>query len=145
MRFGPDGLPVSGAWSQHFPISGCGNDTTINVTFNVLADGKIDTVVGVPGDSHADATLQKDAFKFVSIAVRARPVDCARLSVQTTKFEGGDLRYPPKMTFGSVHPSPPWWETWTVVGCGRRWDVPVDFIPDATGTQVYQPAHIVER
>ncbi|MDI4666965.1 hypothetical protein K9U40_21965 [Xanthobacter autotrophicus] len=40
----------------------------------------------------------------------------------------------------------PWWETWTVKACGRAFLVPLDFLPDATGTTITQrPSDIVER
>jgi hypothetical protein len=39
----------------------------------------------------------------------------------------------------------PWWETWTLVGCGRTIDVPMDFIPrDTGGAQIIQPGDAVE-
>jgi hypothetical protein len=139
-----DGKPTAGAWWQRFPVSGCGNDTVLNLYFAVSKDGKVATNIALPGTTRADLVLQHDALFYAGLGPRTRAKDCKSLMITNTKFE----------SYGSHdHPTPPpaegkfqpWWETWTVKGCGHTFSVPMDFAPDATGTQIKQrPSDIHE-
>jgi hypothetical protein len=39
----------------------------------------------------------------------------------------------------------PWWETWSMIGCGKTIDVPIDFLPEEKGTQIIQPGGATVR
>jgi len=145
VTFGADGFPNAGVWRQEFPISGCGNDTTLNFYFFATSDEKINTLVAAPGTTHANTVLQSDARKYATIAVLAAHKGCETLDIKSTRFEGYGLANPPTPDPGSGSHLRPWWETWTMVGCGQTYDVPIDFLPDATGVQVIQPRGIVQR
>jgi hypothetical protein len=123
--FGSDGYPTAGMWEQRFPVSGCGNDTTINFFFVGHPDGNVQSIVAAPGDTHADPVLQRDSFRYVLTAVHLVAPACTALHVRTTSFDGGD-----------AGARGPWRETWTVAACGPTYRVPVTFTPDATGTQI---------
>lgn len=144
VTFGADRFPNGGLWEHRLPMHGCGEDVTLNLFFQASADGKIETVIADPGSSIASPLLQADALKIALIALATKPEACQTVVVKSTKFEGYGLLYPPTVDPGEGHRRP-WWETWTLVGCGRVLEVPMDFMPDATGTQVTQPSHIVEH
>jgi hypothetical protein len=145
VTFATDGFPNAGQWVQTFPVSGCGNDTTFNIYFSATVDEKINTLIAAPGTTRADPILQNDAFRFATIGALLVAKDCKTFLVKNTKFEGFGA------TKLAVHdPGPgaqlrPWWETWTMVGCGRTFDVPLDFVPNAKGTQIVQPGGAIER
>jgi hypothetical protein len=145
MSFGADGLPDAGSWKQRFPVKGCGNDTVLNFYFSAGADEKINTVVGIPGDSRADLTLQRDAVLYANTWATMVAKGCKTFDVTNTKFEGFGLSKPLTPDPGAGDRYRPWWETWTLVGCGKTIDVPIDFVPDENGTQVIQPGGAVER
>jgi hypothetical protein len=132
-----NGVPSAGAWRESFPVSGCGNDTILNLYFFVGDDRKINTVIAEPGASHADIRLQNDAKKHADLAAAAFAKTCKSFDVKNTNFEGYGI---PKSS--TTDPGPkaslrPWWETWTMVGCGRIFDVPVGFVPEGAGTRIY--------
>jgi hypothetical protein len=140
IQFGSDGFPVDGIWRQSFPVTGCGNDTILNFYFFAMPEKKINTVVGVPGTSHADLTLQRDAVKFADLgATGALKSNCTEFNVRTTRFEAYGTANPPPPDPGPGTRLRPWWETWTMIGCGKIVDVPMGFVPDATGTRILQP------
>lgn len=125
VSFASDGYPISGLWKQSFPVSGCGNDATINFYFRGQPNEKILSIVAMPGETHADLTPQRDALKFAAIAVQAVVRDCNQLSVRDTKYAG--------LVKAS---GKAWQETWTFSACNRTTQVPLVFSPDATGTTV---------
>src|SRR4051812_40565958 len=57
VSFAASGYPNAGVWKQSFPVSGCGNDTILNIYFSAGADEKINTLFAAPGDSIADMRL----------------------------------------------------------------------------------------
>jgi hypothetical protein len=147
VSFAKSGRPNAGAWKQAFPVSGCGNDTVLHIYFTATADEKINAVVGLPGSTHADLALQRDGLAYAQTgAVGAKDVakDCNRFDVRNTRFESYGLADP-----ATPDPGPgnrrPWWETWTMIGCGQIVDVPIDFVPDATGTTIIQPRGAMKR
>ncbi len=132
VSFGSDGLPASGQWLLRLPVKGCGADTSINLLF--LAPGqrdKIDVVALVPGTTNASPLLQHDTMRYAFIGFGSRVKDCSSALVVDTRFERFGLAGPP-----TAEADQPWRETWTVKGCGRTVDVPIEFVPDATGTQI---------
>jgi hypothetical protein len=70
---------------------------------------------------------------------------CKSFDVTDTKFEGFGLSKPPAPDPGPDIHFRPWWETWTLIGCGITIDIPVEFVPDAKGTQVIRAGDVVER
>ena len=143
--FASDGHPVSGAWKQSFPVSGCGNATTINFFFAVQASGNIVTTLGVPGESHADAVLQKDAIRYAVIAANIKAATCADTHVLNTTFDGKDSKQPINNNASLEVGKTPWHETWTLSGCGEVVRVKINFIPDPNGTTIStQPIRAAE-
>ena len=140
VTFGIDGFPASGAWKESFPVSGCGNDTTINFYFVVGKGEKIDTLIALPGTTHGSLTLQRDASMYALMGGTLTTKGCKNLTITNTKFESYGLSHPVTPDPGPLSRLRPWWETWTMVGCGHKVEIPVDFVPDATGTQIDVPA-----
>jgi hypothetical protein len=146
ITFGEDGVPNSGAWKETFPVQGCGNDTVLNLYFSVANDGaKINGIAGFPGSTHADLILQKDALHHAEIGANSLAGNCAHFDVKNTRFEGHGLSEPATPDPGASARFRPWWETWTMVGCERTFDVMLDFMPDATGTTIAWPRQVQER
>jgi hypothetical protein len=145
VSFGADGSPNAGLWRQSFPVTGCGNDTILNIYFSAGADEKINTVVGVPGATRADLTLQRDALLYANVGANLVARGCKTFVVKNTRFEGFGVPKPPIPDPGPDTRLRPWWETWTMIGCGRTIDVPIDFVPDEKGTQIIQPGGAIER
>ncbi|MEP9350266.1 hypothetical protein [Xanthobacter sp. KR7-225] len=141
VAFDGRGMPVSGSWWVRYPVSGCGAERIVNILFVADREG-VRTLVTLPGTTRADVVLQRDAlmYAFVGAGTRA-PADCKDMLVTDTSFEGFGLAPGP----GRPPQAGPWRETWTVAACGRTFAVPMEFIPDATGTTINQrPAEIRE-
>ena len=132
--FNPDGFPGSGLWRESFPVSGCGNDTTVNFYFFAQAGQKISVLIGIPGSTIASPLLQGAGKKFTTIAVQRAAPACRSFTVINTRFEGFQ-----KAASGSAAASRPWRESWTLAGCGRRYTVPIEFAPNKGGAQVTLP------
>jgi hypothetical protein len=146
ITFGADGIPNAGAWLEHFPVKGCGNDTVLNLDFSIGSDGKIKTTIALPGTTHANLILQRDAVFYALLGPGLRVKDCKPFIIINTKFEGFGLRNPAVADPGAGAKFRPWWETWTVSGCKRSFDVPMNFTPDETGTRIDQKVDtITER
>jgi hypothetical protein len=143
VSFGQSGFPNAGLWKQSFPISGCGNDTVLNFYFSASADEKINTVIGIPGTTHADLTLGRDTLLYANMGAALIAKDCKSFVVKNTKFEGFGHAKAPIADPGPGKSPAPWWETWTMIGCDRTVDVPIEYAPDATGTQITQPGGAV--
>lgn len=122
VHVGADGQADAGSWKQSFPMRGCGNDTVINFYFTAEPKGRIVSMVGMPGDTHADPVLQGDAARDLIGAVRAQVPTCKEPHVRNTHFDG-------PQTAG-------WRETWTVSACGQMFTVPLNFTPGAGGTKI---------
>jgi hypothetical protein len=146
ITFGPDGVPTAGSWWERFPVKGCVNDTILNLNFFVGKDGKLQMMAGLPGTTHANLLLQHDAIPYATTGPGLRQTDCKQFIIINTRFEGFGLKNPATPDPGEGAKLRPWWETWTLAGCGHTFDVPMDFMPDATGTQIVQKAEtITER
>ncbi|MBP0582172.1 hypothetical protein J8I29_22785 [Labrys sp. LIt4] len=127
---GPQGSPVAGRWKQAFPVSGCGNDTVLNLYFSVGADGKPQAGAALPGTTLADPLLQRDALLYANLGATRAVADCKNFLVIDTRAPASGT--PP----GAGRLKAPWSETWTLSGCNRKVDVRMDFIPDSTGTTI---------
>jgi hypothetical protein len=146
VTFAEDGTLSSGAWKQEFPVSGCGNDTTLNIYFSVDPARQVRFLVGLPGATHADIVLQSDAIKYAQMGASVKAKDCQRFDVKNTQFNVYGLPDMQRPDPGPNDKFRPWSETWTLIGCGRTFDVPLNFSPDATGTQITQQSgKVVER
>jgi hypothetical protein len=88
----------------------------------------------LPGTTHAGPVLQRDAVGYAVQVVAAVPggndpnckigyvEDTEFVSQEDTAIQGGK--------------EPPWRELWTLVSCVQKMQVPMAFIPDATGTSI---------
>jgi hypothetical protein len=120
----------------------------LHIYFTATADEKINAIVGLPGSTHADLTLQRNGVRYARMgAMGAKNVgkDCNHFDVRNTKFESYGLADPATPDPGPGNRLRPWWETWTMIGCGQIIDVPIDFVPDATGTTIIQPSGAIKR
>lgn len=132
VSFGTDGMPVAGTWKESFPVTGCGNDTIINVFFTVTPDKKVHTLIGLVGTSMADPLLQKDAMQYAVLASGFKKNEtCNTLYVTDTKF----LKVTGPQQKNA--PAAPWDEMWTLTACTQKVQVMMHFIPDATGTTIH--------
>src|SRR5262249_32867356 len=125
---GASGVPNAGMWKESFPISGCGNDTTIHAYFSATKDEKINIAFATPGETRADLILQKDAITYAVLGANIAAKTCKRFNVKNTRFDGLD---------SANQKIRSWRETWTMVGCNRTFDVPLTFTPlDRGGTNI---------
>jgi hypothetical protein len=135
--FAQDGYPTSGEWKQRFPVTGCGNDTILNFYFTATAQEKVDTVMGVPGETRADLRLQRDARTYAVVGATLLAKSCKQFDIISSAFNGVEM--PVKNDPTAQHfTAPPWSENWTLQGCGRRFTVGLHFAPSATGTLIVQ-------
>lgn len=130
-----NGFPISGFWKQTLPVSGCGNDTTLNLFFRADKNQVVETLVGVPGETHADLALQPEARQIALTAASQTIMGCGRYDVIDTRFDGEDAG---AADAGVAAGKRPWLETWSMAGCDQVALVPLAFQPDATGTRVVQ-------
>ncbi len=136
VSFGPDGFPVAGSWKQSFPVSGCGADTTLNLFIEATAAGKLNTVVGMPGETQASPLLQHDAFPFARTSTLQLAPDCAAFRVANTRFDRFEAPLKPDRNPPIDPAARPWRETWTLAGCGKSYDVELSFVPQGPGTVI---------
>jgi hypothetical protein len=137
VTFAQDGYPTSGEWKQRFPVTGCGNDTILNFLFTATAQEKVDTVMGIPGETRADLILQRDARRYAVVGATLLAKSCQQFDIINSAFNGAEM--PVKIDPVAQHQlPPPWSEAWTLQGCARRFTVGLRFTPSATGTLVVQ-------
>ncbi len=129
-----DGIMVSGAWKQPIDQTGCGIKRTLNVLVWAQESKGVSVVPLLPGTTHADFVLQKDAvgFAFQSLATvpGGREADCDVGYVADTEIVASEDTVLP----GAKGPS--WRELWTLASCTQKMLVPMHFIPDTTGTSI---------
>jgi hypothetical protein len=135
ITFGADGNPATGSWKQQFPLEACGEKIVLNFYF-IARDGTINDTVGAPGDSHASLLLQHDTVMYAQMGAMRKMPDCKTLNIKNTRFEG--FGTPDVPDPGPNAKFRPWWETWTMIGCGQTVEVPIIYQPDATGTTIIQ-------
>ena len=119
--------PNTSAWKEAIPVTGCGADAVLNIYFQAAKGGKVKTIVGFPGTTHADLVLQGDAQTYAILGAGLVDKDCKSFIVKDTRFEAFGLADPPKSDPGPDDAMRPWWETWTVAGCDRTFEVQLDF------------------
>ncbi|HYM32899.1 MAG TPA: hypothetical protein VEU47_16480 [Candidatus Cybelea sp.] len=130
----PDGTPDEGFWGEAIEGKGCGTTKQFNLYTIAAANQPIKVIAAVPGNTHADILLQRDSLQYVFLAAGVAAKDCKQQVVTEATFgdyEGGPL---PNALAGPN--ARPWRETWTVWACGKLLDVPVHYLPDATGTGI---------
>jgi hypothetical protein len=128
------GQIVSGAWKQVVDQEGCGIKRVLNVLVWAQESNGLSVMPLLPGTTHADFVLQKDAVKFAVQALATVPggreANCQIGYVADTQFvEQEDTTLP-----GAKGPS--WRELWTLASCTQKILVPMHFIPDSTGTSI---------
>jgi hypothetical protein len=126
---------VSGAWKLSIDEEGCGAKRVLNVIVRAQSPNTLAVTPLLPGTTRADPVLQKDAVKIVVQAAATtsearEPNACQIGYIANTEFVDEESTRLP----GSKGPS--WREQWTLVSCTKRIEVPVHFIPDATGTSI---------
>ncbi len=132
--FDTAGNPTRGAWKMVGTLEGCGQSKVMNLRYWFGPEGRLMMSTTLPGTTHADPLLQKDALLHAQIAmVGLAPKDCKESAVIDTRF----LRY--GETIPNARPgfeTRAWEEEWTLKACGVVGAVAIQFIPDATGTTI---------
>jgi hypothetical protein len=121
MSFNADGGPKSGAWIVRIPVSGCGNDTTLNIHFSAQAGKNINYTVMLPGDTRADIPLQRDALMYASVGARRLTKDCEDIEIIDTKFDGFGLSKSPDPDAGAQDSKRPWRRHGRSPAAATRW------------------------
>ena len=128
-----EGKPYAGAWSERLESTGCGPVRSLNVLTVLRQDGTPQIVGLMPGDTHTDPMMQKNALQYAqAVAARAAPPSCKTLAFVDTKFDGFSGLPNPEVTDGRE--SRPWREIWTLSACGTLFDINLMFTPNARGT-----------
>jgi len=132
--FDSSGKIVSGAWRQSVAEQGCGASRILNVMLIVQGDGKLAVFPLLPGGTHADPLLQHDAVKYamqsLATALGGLEPNCTVMYVADTEFLAKEMQALPGAK------SPPWKELWTLQSRTQKMLVPMQFIPDPTGTTI---------
>lgn len=135
--FGANGQPSGGRWTETLTLNGCSQSGIFNVMTFVDRSGQIHTVGLLPGTTKADPLLQRDASEIAFSIVAGHGTAGCKLEVwriidtAVAGFSGA-----PAFDMQPGHNSRPWRENWTVLACNVQVIVPLDFIPDATGTKI---------
>jgi hypothetical protein len=119
-----------GAWKQSVREQGCGQDRILNVLVVVRGPKTLATAPLLPGTTHADPTLERDAARYAWIAAQPAMGDCKSGYIAETRYIGTSGVVP-----GSGARSV-WREMWHLVACGRNLNVPLLFTPDTSGTTI---------
>jgi hypothetical protein len=130
--FDAAGNPLSGAWKQVVDEQGCNASHLLNVFVRVKDGGGLAVSSLLPGTTHADPTVQKEALDKAVAAANSVPhsgdPDCRTGYVADTKFTA---EQDAKDATG-----PEWREVWTLISCSRQFLVPMSFRTDQKGTIV---------
>jgi hypothetical protein len=121
---GADGNLVNATWVEVVPGTACGQARRYRVLV-VIRSGKARVVSLLPGESIASPQLQNDArltLSGVVAGVLLKGQNCT-VDVLDTNLAGA----PPTAS------KQPWNEIWTVSACGKRLNVPIQFVPDTVG------------
>jgi hypothetical protein len=128
------GKIISGAWKQVVDQHGCDISRQLNVLVWAQEPKGLSVMPLLPGTTHADFALQKDAVRFAVQALAAVPggreANCQIGYVADTEFVA------PEDTTLPGAKGPSWRELWTLASCTQKMLVPMHFIPDATGTSI---------
>lgn len=132
--FDGSGRIVAGDWKQVVHEQGCGQTRVLNVLVVVQGPSSLATIPLLPGTTHAGPVVQKDAVKYAVQVVATVPgghdANCKIGYVEDTEFVSQES------TAVQGGKGPPWRELWTLVSCVQKMQVPMLFVPDATGTSV---------
>ena len=137
VKFGANGEPSGGGWRETRTVDGCSQSGIFNVMTFVDKSGQIHTVGLLPGSTGANPILQRDARQQAFAIVLGRaPAGCKPelWRIIDTAFVG--FSGAPAFDVQPGQNSRPWNENWTVLACDVQIIVPLDFIPDATGTKI---------
>jgi hypothetical protein len=132
----PDGKqnPVKGVWEVRYQAQRCGDSKFYNAVFIASGDGNTVPEVHAyyPGATSASPLLIKDALQSVvpaALAVNPNAKDCKDVDM----FDMNVTQEAHNVTEKGKALKGVWNETWTLYVCGSLVDVPITFIPDATG------------
>lgn len=139
VTFKDGAAPVSGEWVSRNAVKGCGNDTTLNIRFFFDDQGTLKSQNLLPGETIGNPKLQWDAMMYALMGAGSKVPDCKNSHVINTRFEAFGLKNPATSDPGDAARFRPWWETWIVAGCGRKFSVPLDFVPYEAGAHIIQP------
>jgi hypothetical protein len=122
--FDGSGNPTGGAWKQVVTETGCDDPHVLNVFVQVKSGGGIAAEPLLPGTTHVDPAAQKEALdKAIAVASEvphSGDPNCHNGYVADTKLveDKTDTR-------GSA--APEWKESWTLIACRRKFQVPMSF------------------
>jgi hypothetical protein len=131
--FASDGSLTGGVFKENIKIDGCATSGALNI-LTMFRPGA-PPLVGMllPGDTHADIALQRDALVSARGLVAGKaPAGCGALHVVDTHFDGYGEAANADVPAG--RDARQWHETWTFFNCGQQAAVHVTFTPDHTGT-----------
>lgn len=130
MKFNELAGPLSGELKIPVKEEGCGASHLLNVYIWVQRENSIAVTPMLPGTSHAEDVLQKQAYPYVLQAAGGPEPNCPTGYIDDTQYIGEQGK-PEKGAKAS-----PWKETWTLESCGWKAVVPVIFTPGARGITV---------
>ena len=138
------GKPLKGAWKEIVTSEGCGFHKVFNIMSVINTDGTVKHIGLLPGTSHADPFLERDALVQAQTAAFATlPKDCKQVMIVDTAFVAQEGAPAPK-TLPGRDPQP-WREEWTLKGCDVSAIVTLHFTPDATGTGIHAALNETRR
>ncbi len=123
IEFDKDGYPYKGVWAEKVPGTACGEPRRFRAMI-VVREGRLDTAHMLPGDSETSAQLESD----VRDPMLAAAEGFARDIKPSCVIDVLDTHL-----IDNPAPPNPWHEVWLVNICGHRLNIPITFIPDATG------------
>ena len=121
------GIIQRGVWKDIWTSQGCASDRTFNV-LTIVQNGNVNRVPLLPGSSHADLQLQRDAMSYAIAATGTHGSQCSNSTVIDTIYVG-----PENAALPAPNANQAWREDWSVTGCGTTSIVAVHFAPDAVG------------
>ena len=130
MAFDGSGGPVAGLLKYPVKEEGCGASRILNVFIVVQGPKQVAAIASLPGGTHADPVLQRDAIPNAVIwagSAVEKEDTCKARYVSDTEFLGYETPAP-----GAKASS--WRERWTIALCDKKVAALLTFTPDATGT-----------
>ncbi|HEV2673203.1 MAG TPA: hypothetical protein VGV37_01595 [Aliidongia sp.] len=134
--FRGDGKPLKGSWKETVTSEGCGFRKVFTVVSAINTDGTVKHIDMLPGTSHADPFLERDAIgQARAAAASILPKECQQVLISDTAFVAQEGE-PAAATLPGRDPHP-WREEWTLKGCNATAIVTLHFVPDAKGTGIH--------
>ncbi len=135
LKIDVDGKIQSGVLVEHGTVSGCGTQLIVNI-LTVKDKDANHSVFGMPGSTLADPILVHDTIGYVYRAAIRKVGECKTVRVVNTQFVEFFGEPNPQAKF-QKNSGRAWREIWTLDICRQqKVDVPVEYIPDATGTTI---------